>query len=173
VIARWRRRINSPRDAHKVPPNKIGAFARELTERELDACSRAVYGLSHVDFCDILFTYAFTRGLEQGERKGRTAGRRAAKGLKTSAKKRGRPSEINEGERTLLIHAVEARKPGQTIKEAVTYFLRALQKGKRYVADRSISFKRDDHPLQEAITPAAVKKALWAYYRHSLRKWPS
>jgi hypothetical protein len=40
--------------------------------------------------------------------------------------------------RALLIHAVETRKPNQSIKEAVAHFLRAYGVGKRLVADPAL-----------------------------------
>jgi hypothetical protein len=136
-------------------------------ERELDACSQAIYGSSHAEFCDKLFKYAFDRGYEQGWQEGRTAGRRAAKGLKTPAKKRGRQLEIDESEIPLLIDAVKKRKQrGQTIKETVNYFLHVMQAGERRLAD-------PDRPPRKAITPASVNKAVWAFYRHRPRKGPA
>jgi hypothetical protein len=163
-----------------VAPKTGGAardFARELAdrERELDACSQAIYGRSHAEFCDKLYGYAFAQGHEQGLREGWTAGRRAAKGLKTSAKKRGRPLEIDEGEKGLLIDVVGKRKPNQTIKEAVTRFLLAWQVGNRYLTEIESS---SDHTSRDTIKPDAIKstvlnKGLRAYYRHRPRKKPS
>ena len=179
-MGRRQDQTKSPPDSDKVAPNTGGAardFARELAdrERELDVCSQAIYGRSHAEFCCKLYGYAFARGHEQGMREGWTAGRRAAKGLKTSAKKRGRPLEIDEGEKALLIYAVEKRKPNQTIKEAVTRFLLAWQVGNRYLADIESS---SDHTSRDAIKPDAIKptvlnKGLRAYYRHRPRKKPS
>ena len=162
--------------SHKVGTTQ--SWARELIEREdeIEACARALFGLSHAKYRDqikTLFAYAFKQG--------RTAGWRAAKGLKEPAKKRGRPSEIHEGERNLLISVVEERKPGQTIQEAATYFLRTLEEGKRidYLSLKSSV----SHELQEGnridpqviefrgpITSAVVNKAVRAYYRHCRKK---
>jgi hypothetical protein len=169
VMARGRRRINF-RPNTGVSPNKTGIApaahaSSPVAKRELDACSRAIYGYSHVEFCDKLFEYAFALG----KREGRTAGRRAAKGLKTPAKKRGRPPEIDEGERSLLIYEVEQRKPGQTIRAAVTRFLHLMQVGERGLADPNSSYSPYTPPPREA----EIKKALWAYYRHSPRKGQS
>jgi hypothetical protein len=139
--------------------------ARELAdrERELNAYSQAVYGRSHAEFCDMLYAYAFAKGREQGKQEGRRAGFRAAKGRKAPAKKRGRPSKMDEGERALLIHSVEERNPEQTIKEAVTYFLHVLKEGKRYLASHS----RHHHAFPEPITPIEGERA---YYRHRRRQ---
>ena len=160
--------------ARTTPP-----WARELIEREdeIEAYARALFGPSHAKYRDQIkkvSAYAFKQG--------RTAGWRAAKGLKEPAKKRGRPSELHEGERNLL----KGRKPGQTIQEAVSYFLRTLEKGKR-IDHRSLKSsvsralqegKRIDpqvivslrQPPRGPITPAVVDKALRAYYRHHRQK---
>jgi hypothetical protein len=146
---------------------------------------RAIYGCSFGEFCAELFGYGFTRGREEGEREGRTTGRRAAKGLKTPAKKRGRPAEFDEQERPLLIFVVENRKPGQTIRAAVTRFLQIMEAGERSWADAlsphdhppreagkrlwADAFSPHDHPPREA----KIRKAQWAYYRHRPRKRPS
>jgi hypothetical protein len=175
------RRVDSPPDAHRVSPNKAGsvqlsARAWAERERELDAFLGAISHGEVRDFCDKLFRYAFDRGYECGWREGRTAGRRAAKGIKTPAKKRGRPPEINESERTLLIDDVDNRKPGQTQKEAVTDFLRMMQAGKLYGDNPTLGKDIDDTPalpshlLDKRIPPATVTKALQAYYRHRPRK---
>ena len=143
--------------ARTTPP-----WARELIEREdeIEAYARALFGPSHAKYREW----------------------RAAKGLKEPAKKRGRPSELHEGERNLL----KGRKPGQTIQEAVSYFLRTLEKGKR-IDHRSLKSsvsralqegKRIDpqvivslrQPPRGPITPAVVDKALRAYYRHHRQK---
>jgi hypothetical protein len=137
--------------------------------RELDASSQAIYGCSHAEHCAELFGYGFTRGREGGEREGRIAGRRVAKGLKTPAKKRGRPPEIDEQERALLINVIENRKPGQTIRAAVTLFLQMMEAGKHLFADPTRAYSPHDHPLHEA----EINKAMWAYYRHNPRKRPS
>jgi hypothetical protein len=182
--------VNSRHDADEIASEKAdtaSAFARNLAdwERELDACMRAVYGCSLAEFCEKAVAY----GREWGQREGRTAGRRSAKGLKTPPRKRGRPSEIDEGERTLLIHGVETRKPDHTIKEAVTYFLHAMQAGER-IAQHSLKAsvsralqegKRIDpqvivssrQPPRGPITLTVVNKAVRAYYRHRPRKRPS
>jgi len=176
--------ISSPPDADLLAPKKADtapAPARTLAdwERELDACSRAVYGFSHAEFCDKLFIYASDRGYERGKREGRTEGYRAAKGLKEPAKKRGRPPKIPEGVRALIIHVVETREPGQTIKKAVTDCLYYSERGRRLhhwennLADRSDTSSVPGHVRRVTIAPAAVKQALWAYYRHRPRRGPS
>jgi hypothetical protein len=148
--------------ARTTPP-----WARELIEREdeIEAYARALFGPSHAKYRDQIkkvSAYAFKQG--------RTAGWRAAKGFKEPAKKRGRPSELHEGERNLLIGVVKGRKPGQTIQEAVTCFLRTLEKGKRIdhrALKSSVSLRQ---PPRGQITPAVVDKALRAYYRHRRQK---
>jgi hypothetical protein len=145
-----------------------------------------MFGLSHAEFCHKLSSTAYALGREQGEREGRAAGRRAAKGLKEPAKKRGRPSEILESERNLLIGVVKQRRRGQTIKAAVTRFLHAMQAGERIV-HRSLKSsvsralqegKHIDPQVIESlrqtprgpITSAAANKAVRAYYRHCRQK---
>src|SRR6516225_3427742 len=123
-MGRRRDQTKSPPDTDKVAPKAGGAapdFARELADRELelDACSQAIYGRSHAEFCDKLYEHAFARGHEQGMREGWTAGRRAAKGLKNPAKKVGRPPAIDQDMRGLLIDYVNRREQGQSTREAV------------------------------------------------------
>jgi hypothetical protein len=165
--------------AQAMKSHKSGAtprWARELIEREdeIEACARVLFGPSHAKYRDQIkkvFAYAFKRG--------RTAGWRVAKGLKTPTKKPGRPSEIDA--RALLIHVVETRKPDQTIKEAVIDFLCNMEVGRRVdrwlgennLADPSDASSLPDHVMRVAISPAAVNKALWAYYRHRPRNRPS
>jgi len=178
--------ISSPPDADQLAPKKADTapvVVRTLAdwERELDACMQAVYGCSLAEYGDKVSAHFVALGREQGAREGGAAVRRAAKGLKKPAKKRGRPSEIHEGERNLLISVVEERKPGQTIQEAATYFLRTLEEGKRidYLSLKSSV----SHELQEGnridpqviefrgpITSAVVNKAVRAYYRHCRKK---
>jgi hypothetical protein len=183
-MGRRRDQTKSPPDTDKVAPKAGGTapdFARELADRELelDACSQAIYGRSHAEFCDKLYGYAFARGHEQGVREGRTAGRRAAKGLKTSAKKRGRPLEIDENLRAFLIYHVNKRERGQSTRGAVIALLRRWQVGNCLVlADRSIDWDAVDPstPALKAalsVTPPDLSKALNAYYRHQPRKKPS
>jgi hypothetical protein len=158
-------------------------WVHELIEREdeIEACGCALFGPSHAKYRDqikAVFAHAFKQG--------RTVGWRAAKGLKEPAKKRGRPSEIHEGERNLLISVVEERKPGQTIRAAVSRFLhamqagerinhrslkssvsRALQEGKR-IEPQAIEFLRQTP--RGPITSAVVNKAVRAHYRHCRQK---
>ena len=157
----------------------VSPTARELAdrERELDACMHAVYGCSLAEYCDKAFAHGSALGFELGER----SGRRIAKGLETPPKKRGRPLEIDGRKMVFLIELVERRKPDQTIKEAVTNFLRNLEVGSRVdrwlqennLADPTDTSSLPDHVLRVAISPAAVTKALWAYYRHRPHNRPS
>ena len=183
--------ISSPPDADQLAPKKADTapvVVRTLAdwERELDACMQAVYGCSLAEYGDKVSAHFFALGREQGAREGRAAGRRAAKGLKKPAKKRGRPSEIHEGERNLLIDVVKRRRPGQTIRAAASRFLQAMQAGER-IAHRSLK-SSVSRALQEGkridpqvikflrqtprgpITSAAVNKAVRAYYRHCRQK---
>jgi hypothetical protein len=118
---------------------------------EIDALMRDIFGCS-LDEYQMCF---FFRGYAQGEKAGRTAGRRAAKGLKERRKKRGRPLKIGDDLKALLIHAVKTREPETTIKEAVIGFLKVMQRGARELGDSSRS------------TLPSLKEALGAYYRHS------
>jgi hypothetical protein len=167
--------ISSPLDADQLAPKKadtVSAAARTLAdwERELDVCMQAVYGCSLAEYRHKVFDYAFAEGREVGDQEGRTAGRRQAKGLKMPPKKRGRQPEIPAGERALIIHVVETRKPGRSIKEAVTDCLYYSELGRRlHLADRSDTSSVPDHVWRVTIAPAAVNKALWAYYRHRPR----
>jgi hypothetical protein len=163
-------------DVDQLAPNATPAAARTLAdwERELDACMHAVYGCSLAEYRHKMFTHGTVWGFERGEQKGRAAGRRRAKGL-PPAKKRGRQPEIPEHERALIIHVVETREPGQTIKEAVTDCLHYSELGRRLsrwennLANRSDTSSVPDHVRRVVIKPADVNKALWAYYRHRPR----
>src|SRR5262245_55664077 len=98
--------------------DRTADFCSQL--EKIDACMRAVYGVSFQEFRKKLFDYAFEEGKKEGEREGRVAGRRAAKGLKETRKKRGRPPAIDPGFMMLMMyHHVDARRQEMTVDETI------------------------------------------------------
>jgi hypothetical protein len=95
----------------------------------LDAATRDVYGCSFEQLIDAVYGHAYDRGRRVGSQEGHTAGRRAAKGLREPPKKRGRPIEVDQNLRPLLVHTIETRKPGDTVRDAVHHFLEAMRRG--------------------------------------------
>jgi hypothetical protein len=146
------------------------AIVRKLAayEKELDAIPPLVRELLH--------TCGYLQGYERGRKDGRATGRRAAKGLKTPAKKRGRPAETDEV-RELLFKDVEERPPGQTIEKVVEARLTTWRLAQRYFASEKTRDDKlrladprpppPDHLWREAeaMAEAETGKYCNAYYR--------
>jgi hypothetical protein len=122
-------------------------------EKALDEAAHYLYGCSFQEFLDAAYNYAYDHGYRVGYKEGRAAGRRAAKGLPEARKKRGRPPRTNESLMSLLAHTVQARKRGESVKDAVRHFLRVMRAG--VARERK---KPDNLPTDQ--------EAIRAYYRH-------
>jgi hypothetical protein len=150
-------------------------WALELIKHEddIEACARVLLGPFHAKYRDRIkkvFLYAFHQGW--------TAGWRAAKGLKASPKKRGRPGGINEDLKALLFKDIEERPPKRTVEEAVKACLTALRMGQCYAAWRKSHDRLrladpppepPEHVWREAeamVTSEDVQKWSRAYYRY-------
>jgi hypothetical protein len=124
-------------------------------ENALDEATHYLYGCSFQHFKDALYKDAYDRGYQTGLKEGRAAGRRAAKGLPEARKKRGRPPNIGDSLSSLLVFTVEERKQGESVSEAVRYFLRVMRRGA----------KETGHALELPTEREAIR----AYYRHRKR----
>jgi hypothetical protein len=127
------------------------------TER-LDKLVRAIYGCGFEEYENELFRRAYLKGFETGERKGLTAGRRSAKGLKGDAKKRGRPPIVEQGVRTLhAMHVEQGKQNGK--RQSTREFLEIMRIGE----------KRAQQPAAERLALPSERQAMQAYYRDRKR----
>jgi hypothetical protein len=98
---------------------------------QLDEFVQQLYGCSFDESLDKFFQRAYDRGLVADYKIGRTDGRRAAKGLKTESKKRGRPTKMSNGLNSLLVDEVnKARAVGKTTTQGVERFFATMRKAR-------------------------------------------
>lgn len=132
-----------------------GRMSRANLLERLDECTQAIYKCSFQEFLVSFSKLAFDDGFEKGKREGRTTGRRAAKGLPEARQKRGRPSNIDEGMKALLMYHVETRKQqGATVREATREFLEIMREGGKTLRDNT-------HKVPSSATACET-----TYYRH-------
>jgi|SRR5262249_1857175 len=103
---------------------------RHSKHNQLDELMQELYQCSFDEFKDKFFQGAFNKGLVAGYKIGKPDGRRAAKGLKSELRRRGRPTKMNAGLSSLLVDEVgKARAAGKTTKQGVEGFLATMRRG--------------------------------------------
>jgi hypothetical protein len=126
----------------------------------LDKLVRAIYERGFEEFVNELFRHAYLKGFETGERKGFTAGRRSAKGLKGDAKKRGRPPIVEKGVRTLHArHVEQGKQNGKTVSQSTREFLKIMRIGEKAIKGLA------KQPAAARLALPSEKQAMQAYYR--------
>jgi hypothetical protein len=132
----------------------------------LDGIVLEVYGCTFREFTSKTFCYGYKTGFGRGLRKGRTLGRRAAKGLKGKPNKRGRRPEIEPWLSTLLtFHVDREHEAGKLVEQAAQEFLEIIRRGLVTVN----RLKAAETAVAEAALPN-LPKAIRAYYRNRNKK---
>jgi hypothetical protein len=101
---------------------------------QLDALMREIYGCSFKEYFEKTrqdsFSGGFDHGLREGHRLGKSDGRRAAKGVKTAPRRRGKPLSMDESVAQLMVNEVSrAVDNGEDVAGAVSAFLKTMEAG--------------------------------------------
>jgi hypothetical protein len=107
---------------------------------QLDALMREIYGRSFREYFEKTgqdnFSGGFDHGLWEGYRLGKSDGRRAAKGAKSTPRRRGRPLRMDEDVAQLMVIEVSrAVAGGETVADAVSTFLKTMDAGYKKSGD--------------------------------------
>jgi hypothetical protein len=116
----------------------IAAFASKM--EQLGALMREIYGCSFNEYFEKIlqgtFAGGFDRGLYDGYRLGKSDGRRAEKGVRTTPRRRGKPSNMDEDVARLMVYEVSrAVAGGDTVHGSVISFLKTMEAGYRELSD--------------------------------------
>jgi hypothetical protein len=108
--------------------------------QQLDALMREIYGCSFKEYFEKTgqrnFAGGFDHGLWEGYRLGKYDGRRAAKGAKSTPRRRGRPLRMDEDMAQLMMNEVtRAVAGGETVAGAVSTFLETMEAGYKKSGD--------------------------------------
>jgi hypothetical protein len=145
---------------------------------QLETLMQELHGCTFDEFVNRAMLFSFDQGLLEGHRIGRTDGRRKAKGLKNTPKRRGRPSAIDEGVAPLMLHEVsEAQKSGIAVKDAVIDFLKSQEVGKKVlelddpeIFETAAAAKRIAKAVERELDHPKTRRSAMRFYHRIRRK---